>query len=69
MAATYADEDFYGREGEGLRSMGYSHCFCLGLISVGVPNWHHPAAAQDYNPANFPFCSFFAKLWDKLLRR
>ena len=74
-AVTYVDEDFYGREGDVLRSMGYSRCFCLGLISIGVSQWPHPAAAQDFTPVPtsgrvpFTFGSFFAKLWERFLRR
>ena len=74
-AVAYVDEDFYGREGDILRSMGYSRCLCLGLISIGVSDWFHPAAAHDstrtpvQGRAPFTINNFFAKLWDRLLRR
>ncbi|KAF9652018.1 hypothetical protein BDM02DRAFT_328960 [Thelephora ganbajun] len=74
-AVSYVDEDFYGREGNVLRSMGYSHCFCVGLISVGVPGCLHLATAHDFIPtpttdrAHFTLSNFFAKLWDKILSR
>ena len=70
---TYADEDIYGREGDILRSMGYSRCLCLGLISTGIPDWLHPT--QDFNATStqgrvpFTFRNFFEKLWDGFLRR
>lgn len=71
----HVDEDFYGREEEVLRSMGYSHCICLGLISISAPNWLCPVTTQDFIPTpaqdSIPSTlnNFFAKLWNKLLRR
>lgn len=71
----HVDEDFYGREEDVLRSMGYSRCICLGLISISAPNWLCPATARDPIPTpaqdNIPptLGNFFAKLWNKLLRR
>ena len=74
-ATTCVDEDL-DDTGEGvLRSMGYSRCFCLGLFSVGTPHWSHSATAQDYTPdatqdrTSTPLGNFFAKLWNKFLRR
>lgn len=69
-AVDHVDEDFYGREGDVLRSMGYNRCVCLGLISVSTPNWLRPAAteataAQSRAPSTLS--NFLTKLWNKFL--
>lgn len=71
-AVAYKDDDYYGREGNAFRSMGYSRCFCLGLASLDVPDRVHPHTSIP-TPAqgrfSFSFGSLLAKLWDRFLRR
>jgi hypothetical protein len=74
MVTTCEDEHFHGGEGDILRSMGYSRCLCLGLASIDLPNWVHPATAQHTTRSAkprvlFALSNFFAELLDKFLRR